>query len=99
MDRIRLFKPSDVAWVVLGVGVVSYDVLCAEGFTLSERVDEWLTTHPVTTRVVVLTLALHLINALPPRVDPVHLAFTSLRLRKSSVKWGRVTVAVRRINR
>lgn len=67
------------AWTTIAVGVLAYDLACDDGCTLSEQVDSWLTTHPVTTRAAILVLAAHLANALPPRVDPVHVVFVALR--------------------
>lgn len=84
-------KSSDYAWMTLGAGVLGYDILCGEGLTLSERVDDWLTTHPVATRAAVIILAAHLINAVPERVDIVHQGFIVLRL---ATKVRRRTVVV-----
>lgn len=67
------------AWATIGVAVLAYDLACDDGCTLSEQVDAWLTTHPVTTRAAIVVLAAHLANALPPRVDIIHLGFVALR--------------------
>jgi hypothetical protein len=70
---------TDRAWVTLGLGVIGWNLMCEEGCTFSERMDEWLTAHPVATRAGVLVLTAHLINAVPNRLDPVHWGFVALR--------------------
>lgn len=74
-------RPSTKAWVGLGLGVVTYDVMCPPGETLSEGLDR-LMEHPIYKFMcigMVGTTALHLCNVLPPSLDP----FTqSLRLIK-----------------
>jgi hypothetical protein len=74
------------AWATLGAGILVYELLCDEGELLSEQCDRWLISHPVTTRVAVVSLALHLINALPPKYDIISLGF--LGIRKGS-RWRR----------
>lgn len=68
------------AWLALGCGVVSYNLVAKDGQMFSEIVDEWLVEHPWLTRGVVAVFALHLINALPTRADPVSLLFAAKRL-------------------
>jgi hypothetical protein len=71
--------PSDRAWIVLGVGVVCWDVSCKEGMTLSEAVDSYLVRRPLLTRLVILGVAAHLLNLLSPRIDILHLGFVGAR--------------------
>lgn len=68
------------AWLALGCGVVSYNLAAEDGQMFSEVVDEWLLEHPWLTRGVVVLVALHLLNALPSRADPVSLLFAARRL-------------------
>lgn len=79
MDRIRLFKPSDAAWVALGVGVLSYDLLAPAGETMSEGADRYMLRHPWLVRGVAFALAGHCCNLLPDRYDPLHHAFAAVR--------------------
>lgn len=70
-------KPEITAkrsWAVLGGFVLLHDVLCSNGQTLSEGADRALDRHPVLTRVAIGLTALHLANALPPTLDPIHQA-------------------------
>ncbi|MDD7813717.1 hypothetical protein PP713_14195 [Mycobacterium sp. CSUR Q5927] len=68
-------KSADRAWLTLGAGVIAWDATCPAGCTLSEAVDYYLERRPWLTRAVVALVALHLINALPSRLDPLHLLF------------------------
>ena len=68
-------QPSDRAWLALAAGVVSWDAMCGEGQTLSEAADRWMMSQPWLVRVSVLLVAAHLVNALPDRLDPIHLMF------------------------
>lgn len=67
-------RPSDgvLAWAALGGAVVIYEMLCVEGELLSEVADRALIAHPYLTRLGIGLVALHLVNAIPPRVDPIH---------------------------
>ena len=62
-------------WKTLLAAVAVYEVVCAEDELLSHGFDRLMTRHPVWPRVVVLALALHLINWIPQRVDPVSKLF------------------------
>jgi hypothetical protein len=83
-------KLSHKVWLTIGGIVVVHNIRAEAGGTLSEAVDEWIATHPVLTRSVIAAFALHLANAVPSRVDPIHLAFTSAR----TVSRRRVVVVV-----
>lgn len=72
-------KSSDRAWIALGVGVVSYDLLCVEGQTLSEGADAAMLRHPWLVRAVAFALAGHVCNLVPVRFDAVHWMFVGLR--------------------
>jgi hypothetical protein len=68
-------RASERAWMALGVGVATYEVLARDGELLSHQVDRWLETHPILTTVVVSVTAAHLLNLLPSRIDPWVWAF------------------------
>lgn len=72
-------RPSDRAWIVLGAGVVAWDTSCGDGNTLSEAADAYLLSHPWLTRAVVAAVALHLTNAVPQTLDPIHWLFLAAR--------------------
>lgn len=73
MER-RKVRPSTAAWTSIGVGVVAYDLLCPQGEQLSQRMDEWLEKHPTRSLALGITAmtAMHLLNMLPERIDPIH---------------------------
>ena len=77
LDRVR----GEQAWIALAVLIVGYEILAAPGELLSEAVDRFIARHPVLTRAAIITVALHLANALPDRVDPIHLLAVALRER------------------
>lgn len=71
-----------MAWLALGWGVAVYDYAAPEGQMLSEGVDRALEKHPLLTVAAVGTVALHLLNVLPERIDPLHqLSVMGRRLR------------------
>lgn len=72
-------RPSDRAWITLGLGVVTYDLLAAPEETLSEGVDRYMLRYPWITRGIAFALAAHVCNLVPARRDPVHLLFAALR--------------------
>lgn len=72
-------RPSDQAWIALGVGVLTYDVCCEEGDTMSEAVDRWLLRHPWFVRGVAVAVCSHLCNFVPGRFDVIHLGFLAMR--------------------
>lgn len=69
-------RSSERAWIVLGVGILGYEVLAKEGELLSEQIDRWLERHRFFTTAAVMITAAHLLNWLPKRVDPFHLVFS-----------------------
>ncbi len=72
-------RSADRAWLILGVSVVVYEVAAEDGELLSEACDRYLANHPWLTRTIVGALALHLINAVPPALDPIHQLFAVKR--------------------
>ena len=59
-------------WVALAGVVIAIDATARPGHTLSEQFDRWLVSHPKLTVYGTLLVTAHLLNILPPAVDPVH---------------------------
>lgn len=74
----RYYKP-ELAWGVLAASVIAYDLACKPGETLSEAADSAIESHPLLTRVAIGATALHLANAIPDRIDPIHRAFKAIK--------------------
>ena len=70
---VDLTITGEKAWAVLGMSVLAYEILTTEEHLLSVAVDRFITAQPVFTRVCIGLLALHLANAIPQRVDPIHI--------------------------
>lgn len=69
-------RAATKAWLGLGMGVATYEILCPRGETLSEGVDRAL-EHPMGRYIAMTAIALtaaHLSNVLPQEVDPFHRA-------------------------
>lgn len=65
------------AWAIMAAGILCYELSCDEDELLSRVVDGWLITHPVLTRTVIATVALHLLNAIEP-CDPLTMSFFAI---------------------
>jgi hypothetical protein len=63
---------GEKAWVALTLGIILYEIFAPPEQLLSEAIDRLLLRHPVLVRVGIMLVALHLINALPSRYDPIH---------------------------
>lgn len=63
---------GEKAWAALGLVIVVYEIVAPPNELLSEVVDRFLIKHPVVTRIVVAGIALHLLNMIPDRFDPLH---------------------------
>lgn len=72
--------PSDKAWIVLGAGVLAWDISCSDGDTLSEACDRYMLRHPWLVRGLSFALAAHVCNLVKPSCDPIHWAFRLTRL-------------------
>jgi hypothetical protein len=75
---------AGVAWGVLAASVVTYDVLCPQGQTMSEGADRGLAKHPWLTRIAIGLVAIHVANAVPAKGDPIHLLLAPLGRRRCS---------------
>jgi len=74
---------AKLAWTTIGVGICVYEYYAPEGQLLSEAVDRGL-EHPVGRILIPLAVgatALHLCNALPNRIDPIHQLAAHVRAR------------------
>ncbi len=69
-------------WTLVAGVVIAIDATARPGHTLSEQFDRWLVTHPKLTVYGTLLVTAHLLNILPPAVDPVH-RVASLIARKA----------------
>lgn len=67
-------RPADRAWVILGVGVMVYELAAAlrRWELLSEAVDRYRRHRPIITHAGVIYLAAHLLRVWPHRMDPLH---------------------------
>lgn len=76
MDR----RLADRGWVVIAVYVAAHNIRAAGrgDEMLSEAVDRYLVRRPVLTYVVVAAVALHLLNKLPPFIDPLGAAMGAI---------------------
>lgn len=63
---------GEKAWVALTLGIILYEMFAPPQQLLSEAIDRLLLRHPVLVRVGIMLVALHLINALPTKLDPIH---------------------------
>ena len=67
-------KSGALAWAGLIAGICIYEYYAPESQLLSEAVDRGL-EHPVgkiLIPIAVGSVALHLLNVLPPKIDPIH---------------------------
>ena len=69
---LQELRPSTKAWLGLVGGVVCYDLLAPEGETLSEGFDTFIENHKALAIGAVAVVSAHLINAIPPKYDPIH---------------------------
>jgi len=74
-------SPAGVAWSFVAGGVVSYNVLCPHGETLSEGVDRGILHSPIVSRLAVAVIAAHVANVLPARIDPISMLFSAVPRR------------------
>lgn len=72
-------RPGAKAICVLLAGVGLYDVLCDDGETISEVLDDLLVDHRIATEAVLLALYLHCSNRVPSELDALHWLFLAAR--------------------
>lgn len=71
-------SPATKAWLGLGAGILTWDILAPHGQTLSEQCHRWCDAHPWMVRAAIILLGIHLAAVINPRYDPIHLGFTAL---------------------
>lgn len=76
---VRPELTAERGWLAVGAVVLGHELLCGHGETLSEGVDKALEKHPVAVTLAVGTVALHLLNVLPEKLDPLHQAHRLLK--------------------
>lgn len=77
-------RHSDWAWIALVLGILGYEIAAKDNELLSEAFDRYMERTPWLMRIITGLVALHLINAIPPRYDLLHLVF-SLKKKRSTV--------------
>lgn len=60
------------AWSAIATAILAYELSAPEGQLMSEGVDRALEKHKTLTTLAVGTVALHLLNVLPAKADPLH---------------------------
>jgi len=97
-----MYLTASNGWKGLIAAVAVYEVVCAEEELLSRGLDRLMARHPVWPRAAVLVVALHLINWLPARFDPLALSFHVTRFVGRSERlraWGKRALSRRRVAR
>jgi len=66
-------RASDAAWLGIAAGVAGYEsaAVLRRWELLSEATDRYRSRHPVLTQIAIAYLAVHLLRAIPRRVDPL----------------------------
>lgn len=64
-------RPSDRAWITMGLGIALWDAVCPPGEMLSEASARYMQVRPVLTGAVILYVAIHLMGKFPSRIDPL----------------------------
>lgn len=68
-------RAADYGWLTVAAGVLAYEAHAAarlEWELLSEAADRYRRRHPVITDATISYIALHLLRAIPQRIDPLH---------------------------
>lgn len=71
-------RVGDWAWLVLVALVVGYEVFAPPGQLLSQMMDTYRHSFPVTINLLVLYFAGHLTRVWPPHLDPLSVLGTWL---------------------
>lgn len=70
--RIGALQQSDYGWLAVLAVVAAAEVSACPGQMLSHAMVRYKAAHPVVVTAVVLTTAAHLLEWIPPPVDPFH---------------------------
>lgn len=73
---------AERAWAAMVASIIAYEVAAPPQQLLSEGIDRLLIRHPIATHAVIGVTALHLLNLLPDRADPLHMISANHHLRK-----------------
>lgn len=73
-------RHGDTAWVVLGAGILAYELAAVPDELMSDAADRWMVRHPWLVRAVAFTVAAHVANTIPNTLDPLHWLFRAKRL-------------------
>lgn len=76
-------SPATAAWMALGVGVATYELLCPDGETLTEGFREGMNTklgRAALTGAVLVTAG-HLLEVIPKNYDPFEQGLSKVRRR------------------
>ena len=76
---VAAWRPAYRALAVGGLGVLVWDVLCPPKETISDGVGALKAAHPFATVAITAVTAVHLLDWLPPTVDPYRWLFRALR--------------------
>lgn len=66
-------RPGDAAWLALGIGVLTYDLMARDGEQFSDATDRYTLLHPWITRLVIAATVVHLTRLIPPYLDAFRL--------------------------
>ena len=81
-------RRGDRAWLAIAAGVVTYNISSPEDEMLSVAADRYISSRPVLTRLVISAVALHLMNLIPEKTDPIHIGFVATREVKKWWSWS-----------
>jgi hypothetical protein len=65
-------RRSDYAWMALGVGILTYELLATKDELMSDAADRYRIANPWVTYSVILAVALHLARKIPHQLDVLH---------------------------
>jgi hypothetical protein len=65
-------RGGDWAWITLGVGILTYQLLAHEDEMMSDAADRYRRAQPAITYGVILAVALHLARKIPQQLDVLH---------------------------
>lgn len=76
-------RAADYGWLGVAAAVIGYEIRAArlDWELLSEAADRYRRAHPILTDATIFYLALHLLRAIPRRMDPLHLLAAAIGRR------------------
>jgi hypothetical protein len=82
---------AELAWGVIGAGVLAYEWLAPEDQLLSHAADRAIEKHPVITTAAIGAVALHLANFIPYEADIIAIAGKRLNRYKRRQAAGEMS--------